>query len=82
MDNTSTSLQVPPSTSSVNWQHVSETDIDPALLHAACIPTQTPSGEKIPKEQFEAQLYIYIFSPTAKGSLFVSLLCMTTLANA
>jgi hypothetical protein len=35
---------------------VSETNIDPALLHAACIPTQTPSGERIPKEQFEAQL--------------------------
>ena len=35
---------------------VSETDIDPALLHVACIPTQTPSGERIPKEQFEAQL--------------------------
>ena len=36
--------------------HMSETDIDPVLRHAACIPTQTPSGERIPKVQFEAQL--------------------------
>ena len=45
-----------PTNPSTAINRVSETDIDPALLHAACIPTQTPSGERIPKEQFEAQL--------------------------
>ena len=52
----STSLPPPANPSSTAINRVSETDIDPALLHAACIPTQTPSGERIPKEQFEAQL--------------------------
>ena len=49
-------LQPLPTNPSTAINHVSETDIDPALLHAACIPTQTPSRERIPKEQFEAQL--------------------------
>jgi hypothetical protein len=49
-------LPVPPANPSAAINRVSEADIDPALLHAACIPTQTPSGERIPKEQFEAQL--------------------------
>jgi hypothetical protein len=47
---------LPASNPSTAVDRVSETNIDPALLHAACIPTQTPSGERIPKEQFEAQL--------------------------
>jgi hypothetical protein len=52
-------LLLPPAANpSTAINHVSETNIDPALLHAACIPTQTPSGERIPKEQFEAQLYV------------------------
>ncbi|KAF8800373.1 hypothetical protein BYT27DRAFT_7117820 [Phlegmacium glaucopus] len=52
----STNKQLPTTDPSTPVNHVSETDIDPALLHAACIPTQTPSGERIPREQFEAQL--------------------------
>jgi hypothetical protein len=49
-----TLIQLPPpgNPSTIAINHVSETDIDPALLHATCIPTQTPSGERIPKEQF------------------------------